>query len=57
MRKLEPPTVKEYIQIVFVTFGYGSFPKRENATFILAFFLIKMPIITWEIMKLKVIYE
>ena len=38
MRKLEPPTVKEYIQTVFVTFGYGSFPKRENTTFILVFF-------------------
>jgi hypothetical protein len=34
-----------------------EFSEEENATFILVFFLTKMPIITWEIMKLKVIYE
>gem|GEM_PF-3854908 len=57
MRKLEQSPVKEYIQTVFVMFGCGSFLMRVNVTFILVFFLIKMPIITWEIMKLKVIYE
>ena len=57
MREPEPPTVKEYIQTVFVTFGYVSFPKRENATFILVFFLIKMLITIWVIMRLKAIYE
>lgn len=57
MRKPEQLTAKEYIQTVFVMFGYGSFLKEENAIFIFVFFLIKMLIITWEIMKLKVIYE
>lgn len=29
---------KEYIQTVFVMFGHGSFPKKENVTFTLVFF-------------------
>ena len=45
MRKPEQLTAKEYIQTEFVMFGCGSFLKKENATFILVFFLIKMPII------------
>nr|DAM27454.1 MAG TPA: hypothetical protein [Caudoviricetes sp.] len=57
MRKPEQLTVNEFIQTVFVTFGYVSFPKKENATFILVFFLIKMLITIWVIMRLKAIYE
>lgn len=38
MREPEQLTAKEYIQTVFVMFGHGSFPKKENVTFTLVFF-------------------
>ncbi|VFS91718.1 Protein of uncharacterised function (DUF3296) [Kluyvera cryocrescens] len=41
MREPEQLTAKEYIQTVFVMFGHGSFPKKENVTFTLVFFFNK----------------